>query len=181
MARTIKGLQRGIARMQRHLEREPRRSMERGATTLVADMRANVGHHDAIASTELLNGIQMTVRRGQTTDRVQITSLAGHSGFVEFGTGPKHIPNPYTRRYSKPTFSGGLISAIIKWVNVKPTIQAENPGALGWAIARVISGEAEDSVGGTKPQPFFFNAWEQKKPRIVAFVKQSARESTRKV
>lgn len=162
-------LRRKLKRIERKLDRKPRRAVKRGAAGTVADMKRNVIENDAVASTELFRGIGYST---EGENRIIIESEAGHSGFVEFGTGPKHIENPYTDHYSKPSFSGRLVAALTRWAAVKPTIPTDDvdPFSIGWAVARSISGEAEGSIGGQEPQPFFIPAWEQNRPAIVAMV-----------
>lgn len=183
MATGIQNMQQKIKRLGRRLEKEPRRSVERGAAAMVADMKAEIVENDAVASTELFRGI--VINRGDVLhgdgSSIRVVSTASHSGFVEFGTGAFHRPNPYTQRYEAPSFSGRLVSALIEWATIKPSVQTENPGALGWAVARVISGEADDTdrPPGTKAQPFFFITWKKHKSRIVARAASGMRRAAR--
>lgn len=169
------GLKRKLRRMERKLDEKPQRAVDRTATSIASNMRANVAFNDAIASSELLNGI---VYRPHGKTGGSIISTAPHSGYVEFGTGPRHMSNPYTRRYRAPDFSGALVSALIEWAMIKPTLYVDDPQSVGWAVARRISGETE-RPGGTDPQPFFFPAWEHGKKRVVRSVETAVRSAVR--
>ena len=164
----MRSLQRKIERMETKLDRKPQDAIEREAGRITSNMRANVAFNDAIASSELLNGI--TYRPHDSG--VVIASDAPYSGFVEFGTGPRHVYNPYTRRYSAPDFSGSLVESLRQWAYVKPTltlasIKFNSYESFAWAVARNISGESDDAIPGTDPQPFFFPAWESGKQRLI--------------
>lgn len=162
--------------MKRDLGRKPQRAVRRSAASTVSAMKRLVVEHDAVASTELFRGIHYESRGSKTI----IESSAPHSGYVEFGTGPKHTLNPYTRRYRKPEFSGALVASLIEWATIKPSLPVENPSAFGWAVARSISGEADGSIGGTEPQPFFVPTWEQKKTIMMDRVRDAVTDSVRR-
>lgn len=159
--------------MKTKLDRKPKRAARRSASSISTDMKRRVVQNDAVATTELYRGIGSI----PTLNGVKIVSNAGHSGFVEFGTGPKHVLNPYTRRYSKPNFSDALVGALIEWASVKPSLITDNPVAVGHRAAMAISGRADDHVGGTDPQPFFVPAWKEGKPVLVNRVEDAVEDA----
>lgn len=151
----LKSLQKKVRSAKRDLQRKPEKTAQRYAALIVAEMKRLVAQNDAYASGHLFRGIHYR-NNGR---EIIIESTAPYSGFVEFGTGPKHIANPYTRRYRKPNFTPSLIGAIINWAKIKPTFVTNDPVSSGIAVARSISGE-DGSVGGTEPQPFFIPSWQ---------------------
>lgn len=175
-----RSLRKKLNRMETKLDRGTSTAVRRGSAAIVSSMKRRVVFNDAVASTELFRGIQHRVGAGGPgVSRRIIESTAPYSGFVEFGTGPKHRINPYTNQYRKPRFSGSLVAALTEWAAMKPSLQTDNPGAVGYAVALSISGEAEGSIGGTEPQSFFFPAWDAGKPGLMSKVEGRVEKAVR--
>lgn len=169
-----RSLRRKLRRMDSNLDDNVDASVERSSAQAASIAKANVIENDAVASTELFRGIGYRSRGNRTI----IHSDAGHSGMVEFGTGPKHIINPYTERYETPDLSAELVSNLVKWAVQKPTLNPQNPNAFGWKVARTISGNTE-APGGTAPQPFFVPAWNETKPLMLSRVERSVSKTVK--
>lgn len=166
--RGLRGLQRKLETLRDEATDAPNRAIRRNAQHMTAEMKLRVAQQDAYASGTLFRGIGY--RRTPGTDTTVIYSRAGHSGYVEFGTGDKHVPNPYTERYSEPTFSPALVGALTQWATVKPTLQVGNTYGFATAVAYTISGRT-DEPSGTPPQPFFYPTWTGNKPIMMTDVK----------
>lgn len=166
-----------VQRMERDLDRKPKRTVSRHSARTVSTMKGNVVEQDAVASTGLFRGIHY---RRVSPSRFIIESSAGYSGFVEFGTGPKHVENPYTDHYDKPEFSNQLVAALVKWASIKPSLPSIDPTEFGFKVAMSISGRADGSIGGTAPQPFFLPAWKAHKPLMIESVEEDVRDAVRR-
>lgn len=162
-----RSLRRRVASMQRDLDRKPDRTISREASRTVNDMKRRVVEQDAVASTELYRGIGYR----SIGDTYVIHSSAGHSGFVEFGTGV------YSSRYDAPDFSPQLVAALVDWSVIKPSLLVDDPVSFGYAVARHVAGVAEGSVPGTEPQPFFFETWDRRKHSMIAAVRDAVSDS----
>lgn len=171
-----------IERMSDEIEHNATRAAERQAVSIAAEMKENVIAQDAVGSTELFRGIGVLTGAGATpwsSAHIVIESSAPHSGFVEFGTGPQHRSNRYTRRYGTPDLGGDLVANLVKWAELKPSLHVDNPIGFAWAVGQNISGNNPEVVGGTAPQPFFIPAWEANKKRLKRIVKFAVQRATR--
>lgn len=165
---------RKVRKMKRDLNRKPKQAVDRSSTRIVADMKQNVVDNDAVASTELFRGIQYekTARGGK------LKSTADHSAVVEFGTGPRHRPNPYTSRFDTPELSMELVRSLEEWFILKPSRPTpSDPRGAAWGLANRIAGNDGDSLGGTDAQPFFVPAWRRGRHRLLRNVRGAVEDS----
>lgn len=156
---------RKLRKMGDEMEEAGGRAAGNASASIVAQMKETVVAQDAVASTELFRGIGYHRVMGH----IRIYSDAPHSGYVEFGTGPRHVFNPYTRKYGTPSFSSRLVGALARWAALKPSVAWIDP--MGAAMK--ISGNTEEP-GGTDPKPFFVPTWESNRSLLVREVRVAA-------
>lgn len=174
----LKSLGRKVRKMGRDLDRRPKAAVSRSLTAIEADMKATIIEHNAYASGDLLGGFEQRRRETFNSSQFELVNTEYYAKYVEFGTGVYHVPNQHTHPFTAPDLSLRLVAQIERWAIKKPTVVSiGNPQRFAWNVAKVISGEAEGSAGGTEPQPFFVPNWRAGKPVLLNRVKSAVRRS----
>lgn len=160
MPKGFKSARRKIRRMKRGLETRPDAEAHDILTDVEDAAKRKVYEHDAVASTELFRSFLVTEEPHGDGTVHRLANVAPHAIFVEFGTGDKWQPNPYTRHFKAPPMSPHLVGEIKGWLIMKPTLTPYGGiDAAAVAIALGISGNLPGKPSGTPAQPFMRPAW----------------------
>lgn len=154
-----------LKKVKKKLSLEPNMAVQRELRKVKAKQESRVVSNNSIASATLLSGIQLHHTKHDRGTAHKLISTAPHSGFVEFGTGPRNIADKIEYQYSAPTLTNRLVSNIKAWMILKGVVpMTGNLNQSAFLIARRISTsqyEGRNAPPGTDPQPFFFGPmWE---------------------
>lgn len=176
----LEGLERRVKKMKRDLQIKTDKAAREGLAHVEHAAKANVVENDSVASTELFRSFKVRHVPRYGSSRWVFENTADHAAFVEFGTGPRHRVNPYTRKFKAPPFTAKLVSEIRQWALVKPSLRGQitDLDVFAWRTARRIAGRSEGRLGGTDPEPFFVPAWQQQGWRVRMKIRQAFEEAT---
>lgn len=168
--RGFKSLGRKVQRMERDLDRGPKREVRRTMGTVRHNQRSDIIQRDAFATMHLL---QSFTRRVTTSPaghwRYEHKNTAAYASFVEHGTGMKGDGT-----HPSPAYGPRLIAGLKQWAIAKPGVNVKFMDEWAESAARTISSE------GTDEQPFFWPAWRAGKPVLKARVRSKVRSAVRR-
>lgn len=180
--RGLQSLQKDLRDLGRNLERYPNEAARDGLAEVERSAKGRIMQNDAVASTALWRSfVQTETVVDVGVHRHRLANVAPHAKFVEFGTGDKFRPNPYTTPYRAPTMSPVLVREIKKWMVVKPSFTPYNDlNEAAIRVSLVISGNVEGKPSGTPAQPFFLPAWRFNRRNIRREIKNGAKKAVRR-
>lgn len=174
---------RKLKRVQKNLETKPDAAIQRELRKVQQRQRQKIVANNSIASQVLINGLDLRLRKVKGGSEHAIQSTAPHSGFVEFGTGPRNVADSIDYQYSAPTLTDRLVFRIKAWMIMKGVApQTGSMDSSAFLIARRISTtpyEGRTGPPGTDPQPFFFNSMWEHEHLLRSAIRNAVKKSVR--
>lgn len=182
----MEGTQRTVRKLKKvksNLSMDPDSAVQSELRQVKRAQEGKITSQNAVASRVLINGLRIRATSTKRGTRHSILSTAPHSGFVEFGTGPRNIATDIQYQYGAPSLTGRLVNNIKAWMILKGVAPAT--GSLdqsAFLIARRISNtqyEGRTGPPGTDPQPFFYNSMWEHEHMLRAAVRNAVKKSVR--
>lgn len=148
----MSSVQKEIKNLRDNLVDNVSEGVERGANATAQEARDEVQTHNTIWRGNLLSSIYTQKTDIDDGVRHRVVANTPYAAYVEYGTGIRGDGDG-VYNFNAPTFDADLKSAIILWVQTRPTWFGERSVTTAIKIAKTIADK------GTHPHPFIRPAW----------------------